>query len=83
MIPVQSAGGYDEEDAVDEHEKKNGEMEVNTLSSVFKEAFVHPNIWHRQIFGLLHHGVRHQDRQGQQKAPAPGHTGVDHVLQIC
>ena len=82
-VPVQSAGGYDEEDAVDEHEKENGEMEVNPLSSVPEEALVHPDLRHRQVAGLLHQGVRQHDYQGQQQAPAPGHTRVDHVLQVC
>lgn len=83
MVPVQSAGSYDEEDAIDEHEKKNGEMEVNPLSSVSKEALTHSDLWHRQIAGLLHQGVRQHDYQGQQQAPAPCHTRVDHVLQVC
>ena len=81
--PVQSAGGDDEEDAVDEHEKEDGEMEVDALSSVSQEALAHPHLRHRQVAGLLHQHVRQHDRQGQHEAPAPCHARVDHVLQVC
>ena len=58
-------------------------MEVDALSIVSKEALAHTDLWHRQVAGLLHQGVRQHDRQRQHKAPAPRHTRVDDVLEVC
>ena len=58
-------------------------MEVDALSIVSKEALAHTDLWHRQVAGLLHQGVRQHDRQRQHKAPAPRHTRVNHVLEVC
>ena len=60
----------------------NGRM-TKMLSSVPKEALTHPDLRHRQVAGLLHQGVRQHDGHGQHEAPAPRHTRVDHVLQVC
>ena len=47
VSPVEGGDGDDEEDAIDEHEKEDGEMEVDSLGRVSQEALSHSHLWKR------------------------------------
>ena len=47
VSPVEGGDGDDEEDAINEHEKKNRQMEVDSLGRVSEEALPHSHLCKR------------------------------------
>ena len=75
--PVEGAGGDDEEEAVDHHQDKDWEMQVQSLRLVFKKAFCDSYIRFGEehilvVLLLLQDLVSKDDSDSQGYTQSPG-----------
>ena len=84
--PVEGADGDDEEEAVDHHQDKDWEMQVQSLRLIFKEAFCESYIGfgeeHSLVVPLLLQDlVSNDDCDSQGYAQSPGKRWIDDKLE--
>ena len=81
-LPVQGAGGDQEEHAIDDHEQEHRSMEIESLGPVLQEALGVADPRPGHTWGsLLQQLVGQEDGGGEEEAPAPGHQRVQQVLE--